>query len=108
MFFLAVQGVHGEQPALEPQFLDHLLRGGDFVAFVVHQQMAQDQSLIDRESAQDMSRLLVGKGIETVPERLAVDGHDRQRIHVLAGFLAAQHHGMLAENPLHLFRVELL
>ena len=101
-----MHGVQREQPALERQSLDHLLRGGNFVAFSVHLQMPKDQRAIDRESAQDMRGLPVVEGIETVPERLAVDRHDRRGFHVLAGIVAAQHHGMLAENPLHLIRIE--
>jgi hypothetical protein len=43
-----VHGVHGEQPAVERQGFDHLLRGGDFVALFVHLQMAQDQRIFVR------------------------------------------------------------
>ncbi len=69
--FLTVHGVHREQPAFQLQRLDHGLRGGDFVAFAIHFQMAQDQRVIHREGAQNMRRPLVVESIKTVPERLA-------------------------------------
>ena len=52
-----MHSVKREQTALKRQGLDHGLRSGDFVALFVHLQMAKDQRLINRKSAQDMRRL---------------------------------------------------
>ena len=71
-----MHGVEGEQPALKGKSFDHRLRGGNFITLLVNLAMAQDQCVIDSEGVQYMSRLAVVEGIETVPERLAVDGHD--------------------------------
>ncbi len=60
----------------------------------VHLKMAQDQCVIDSKRAQHMSRLAIIERIKTMPQRLAVNRHDRHRFGVCVRLATIQQGGI--------------
>jgi hypothetical protein len=100
--FLAVQGVGGEQDAVQAQPLDQRPGRRDLVA-LGDLLVGQDERRLAGEGAQHVRGRLVVQVVEAAPERLAVErDHARSRGRRPVG----QRPGMLAEGGLQLGRLE--
>ena len=93
--FLTMLGVEREHAAFQPKRFDRFGRGRDFVALFLHHQMAKYDPVRMAQSREHVRRLLIGEGVKTAAQRLAVDGdgrhafglsHNRRRMRPKRGF----------------------
>lgn len=102
---MTVHGVQGEQASGQAEGRDHLLGGGDFVAFLRNRQMAEDDLAVGGEGAQQMRRLAVVESVEAAAQGFSIDG-DRGRPACAPGGNLGQPGGVDAEYPLDVRGVE--
>lgn len=100
-----MHGVEREHPFRQPQRGDQRLRRRDFVEFLVDDLMGEDDLVIDGEGTEDMRRLAVGKSIEALPKRLAVDGDEAE---MCSGASPVQTLGMASKSAFRVIGVDLL
>src|SRR5674476_933927 len=103
--FLTVHGIQGEQAAGQAEGGDHLLGGGDLVAFVRNRQVAENDLAVGGKGAQQMRRLAVVESVEAAAQGFPVNGHRCWDACAL-GRNVRQSGGMRAERPLDLRGVE--
>lgn len=103
--FLTVHGIPGEQAAGQAEGGDHLLGGGDLVAFLRNRQVTENDLAIGGEGAQQMRRLAVMESIEAAAQGFPINGYRRRDARTL-GRSVHQPGGMGAERPLDHRRVE--
>src|SRR5665811_2587878 len=95
----------GEQAAGQAEGGDHLLGGGDLVAFLRNRQVAENDLAVGGKGAQQMRRLAVVESVEAAAQGFPVNGHRRWDACAL-GRNVRQSGGMRAERPLDLLGVQ--
>lgn len=74
-FNLAMHGVGRDDRALQIEYVDQLLHGGDFVRFILDRLESKAHLQTARPSGNGMQRRSVRRFVERTAERLAVEGH---------------------------------
>ena len=73
---LATHGVKAHDMTFQIESVNQLGHGGDFVGFSIHNELAEGQLVVSRPRADEVQAGAGIRVVETVPQRLAIDGDE--------------------------------